>query len=108
MLDHSGEPIPGLYAVGETAGFGGGGIHGKGSLEGTFLGSCVLTGRLGGPRHRWSHGVSETPLGGDRRLRHGGSELVRRFSEAEADGLCAAAGSVLSRRCDGACTPGAG
>ncbi len=41
-----GEPIPGLYAVGETAGFGGGGIHGKGSLEGTFLGSCVLTGRL--------------------------------------------------------------
>src|SRR5262249_6615753 len=32
-----GEPIPGLYAVGEAAGFGGGGIHGKGSLEGTFL-----------------------------------------------------------------------
>jgi len=46
VLDTSGEPIPGLYAVGETAGFGGGGIHGKGSLEGTFLGSCVLTGRL--------------------------------------------------------------
>ncbi len=48
VLDTSGEPIPGLYAVGETAGFGGGGIHGKGSLEGTFLGSCVLTGRLCG------------------------------------------------------------
>ena len=48
VLDASGEPIPGLYAVGETAGFGGGGIHGKGSLEGTFLGSCVLTGRLCG------------------------------------------------------------
>jgi len=48
VLDTSGEPIPGLYAVGETAGFGGGGIHGKGSLEGTFLGSCVLTGRLAG------------------------------------------------------------
>jgi predicted oxidoreductase len=46
VLDTSGNPIPGLYAVGETAGFGGGGIHGKGSLEGTFLGSCVLTGRL--------------------------------------------------------------
>lgn len=46
VLDRSGEPIPGLYAIGETAGFGGGGIHGKGSLEGTFLGSCVLTGRL--------------------------------------------------------------
>ena len=46
VLHQNGEPIPGLYAVGETAGFGGGGIHGKGSLEGTFLGSCVLTGRL--------------------------------------------------------------
>jgi predicted oxidoreductase len=48
VLSTNGEPIPGLYAVGETAGFGGGGIHGKGSLEGTFLGSCVLTGRLCG------------------------------------------------------------
>ena len=48
VLNSSGDPIPGLYAVGETAGFGGGGIHGKGSLEGTFLGSCVLTGRLAG------------------------------------------------------------
>jgi len=48
VLDNSGKAIPGLYAVGETAGFGGGGIHGKGSLEGTFLGSCVLTGRLAG------------------------------------------------------------
>jgi predicted oxidoreductase len=43
-----GEPVPGLYAVGEAAGFGGGGIHGKGSLEGTFLGGCVLTGRVAG------------------------------------------------------------
>jgi uncharacterized protein len=43
-----GEPIPGLHAVGEAAGFGGGGIHGKGSLEGTFLGGCVLTGRAAG------------------------------------------------------------
>jgi predicted oxidoreductase len=48
VLDTSGEPIPGLFAVGETAGFGGGGIHGKGSLEGTFLGSCILTGRIAG------------------------------------------------------------
>lgn len=37
--------IPGLYAIGECAGFGGGGMHGKGALEGTFLGGCVLTGR---------------------------------------------------------------
>ena len=43
-----GEPIPGLYAVGEAAGFGGGGMHGKASLEGTFLGGCVLSGRLAG------------------------------------------------------------
>ena len=40
------EPIGGLYAVGEAAGFGGGGVHGKRSLEGTFLGGCVFTGRL--------------------------------------------------------------
>ena len=45
-----GQPTPGLYAVGEAAGFGGGGIHGKGSLEGTFLGSCILTGRVAGQR----------------------------------------------------------
>lgn len=38
--------IDGLYAIGEAAGFGGGGIHGKASLEGTFLGSCILTGRM--------------------------------------------------------------
>jgi uncharacterized protein len=43
-----GQPIPGLYAVGEAAGFGGGGSHGKGSLEGTFLGGCILTGRVAG------------------------------------------------------------
>jgi len=48
VLNSSGDPISGLYAVGETAGFGGGGIHGRGSLEGTFLGSCILTGRLAG------------------------------------------------------------
>jgi len=45
-----GQPVPGLYAIGEAAGFGGGGIHGKGSLEGTFLGGCVLSGRLAGQR----------------------------------------------------------
>jgi len=45
-----GQPIAGLYAVGEAAGFGGGGIHGKASLEGTFLGGCVLSGRLAGKK----------------------------------------------------------
>ena len=38
--------IPGLFAIGESAGFGGGGMHGLRSLEGTFLGGCVLNGRL--------------------------------------------------------------
>jgi uncharacterized protein len=46
VLRAEGDPIPGLYAVGEAAGFGGGGLHGKRSLEGTFLGACVLTGRV--------------------------------------------------------------
>lgn len=48
VLRADGAPVAGLYAVGEAAGFGGGGIHGEGSLEGTFLGSCVLTGRAAG------------------------------------------------------------
>jgi len=45
VLDELGEPIPGLYAVGEAAGFGGGGASGKRSLEGTFLSGCILTAR---------------------------------------------------------------
>jgi uncharacterized protein len=46
VLDAAGQPIPGLYAVGEAAGFGGGGMHGLRALEGTFLGGCILSGRL--------------------------------------------------------------
>jgi uncharacterized protein len=46
VLDKASDPIPGLYAVGEAAGFGGGGMHGKRSLEGTFLGGCVFSARL--------------------------------------------------------------
>lgn len=48
VINKEGEIISGLYAVGEAAGFGGGGIHGSRSLEGTFLGSCILTGRVAG------------------------------------------------------------
>ncbi|MDX1905924.1 MAG: FAD-binding dehydrogenase [Bacteroidia bacterium] len=44
-LNDAGEPIPGLYAIGESAGFGGGGIHGLRALEGTFLGNCIFTAR---------------------------------------------------------------
>jgi predicted oxidoreductase len=46
VLRPGGEPIEGLYAVGESAGFGGGGMHGKRSLEGTFLGGCVFSARI--------------------------------------------------------------
>jgi uncharacterized protein len=46
VLGGDGSAIDGLYAVGEAAGFGGGGMHGKRSLEGTFLGGCVFTGRI--------------------------------------------------------------
>ncbi|MET9531982.1 MULTISPECIES: FAD-binding dehydrogenase [unclassified Streptomyces] len=43
-----GRPVPGLYAAGEAAGFGGGGVHGYRSLEGTFLGGCIYSGRIAG------------------------------------------------------------
>ncbi|HEV3053652.1 MAG TPA: FAD-binding dehydrogenase [Solirubrobacteraceae bacterium] len=46
VLRPDGEPISGLYAAGEAAGFGGGGMHGERSLEGTFLGGCVFSARL--------------------------------------------------------------
>jgi predicted oxidoreductase len=48
VLDAAGEPIPGLYAAGEVAGFGGGGMHGYRALEGTFLGGCLFSGRTAG------------------------------------------------------------
>jgi len=41
-------PVPGLYAVGEATGFGGGGMHGRRGLEGTFLGGSIMTGRVAG------------------------------------------------------------
>ena len=49
-LDADGQPIGGLYAAGEVAGFGGGGVHGYNALEGTFLGGCLFSGRAAG-RH---------------------------------------------------------
>lgn len=48
VLDAAGQPIPGLFAVGEAAGFGGGGMHGLRALEGTFLGGCIFSGRAAG------------------------------------------------------------
>ncbi|MES1944702.1 FAD-binding dehydrogenase [Salinisphaera sp. PC39] len=48
VLKADGEPLPGLYAAGEASGFGGGGMHGYRSLEGTFLGGCLFSGRTAG------------------------------------------------------------
>jgi predicted oxidoreductase len=48
VLDAHGQAIPGLYAAGEASGFGGGGMHGYRSLEGTFLGGCLFSGRQAG------------------------------------------------------------
>jgi len=48
VLRADGEPLSGLYAAGEVAGFGGGGMHGYRSLEGTFLGGCLFSGRTAG------------------------------------------------------------
>lgn len=48
VLQADGQPLPGLYAAGEVAGFGGGGMHGYRSLEGTFLGGCIFSGRTAG------------------------------------------------------------
>jgi predicted oxidoreductase len=48
VFGQDGNIIPGLYAAGEAAGFGGGGMHGYRSLEGTFLGGCLFSGRCAG------------------------------------------------------------
>ncbi|MEV6038247.1 FAD-binding dehydrogenase [Nonomuraea sp. NPDC052116] len=47
-LGPTGEPVDGLFAAGEIAGFGGGGVHGYNALEGTFLGGCLFSGRQAG------------------------------------------------------------
>ncbi len=48
VLGVDGRAVPGLYAAGEAAGFGGGGMHGYRALEGSFLGGCLLSGRIAG------------------------------------------------------------
>jgi predicted oxidoreductase len=48
VLQADDQPVPGLYAAGEVAGFGGGGVHGYRALEGTFLGGCLFSGRVAG------------------------------------------------------------
>ncbi len=48
VLGKNGGELSGLFAAGEAAGFGGGGYHGYNSLEGTFLGGCIFSGRAAG------------------------------------------------------------
>ncbi|MGX1776137.1 FAD-binding dehydrogenase [Nocardia brasiliensis] len=48
VIRQDGSAFPGLYAAGEVAGFGGGGVHGYNALEGTFLGGCIFSGRAAG------------------------------------------------------------
>ncbi|WP_263166027.1 FAD-binding dehydrogenase [Streptomyces sp. SCSIO ZS0520] len=48
VIRPDGEVFEGLYAAGEVAGFGGGGVHGYNALEGTFLGGCIFSGRAAG------------------------------------------------------------
>jgi predicted oxidoreductase len=48
VIRPDGSPFPGLYAAGEAAGFGGGGVHGYNALEGTFVGGCIFSGRAAG------------------------------------------------------------
>src|SRR4051794_41151925 len=77
VLRPGGEPLRGLYAAGEVAGFGGGGMHGYNSLEGTFVGGCLFSGRTarralprrlgeapGGPA--WNRGPPGAALGAAR------------------------------------------
>jgi predicted oxidoreductase len=58
VMRPDGTPFPGLYAAGEVAGFGGGGVHGYNALEGTFLGGCIFSGRAAG--RALARGVSPT------------------------------------------------
>ena len=48
VLKADGTPLGNVYAAGEVAGFGGGGMHGYRALEGTFLGGCIFSGRTAG------------------------------------------------------------
>ncbi|MCG7633480.1 FAD-binding dehydrogenase [Gordonia McavH-238-E] len=48
VLRPDGSAFDGLFAAGEVAGFGGGGVHGYNALEGTFLGGCIFSGRAAG------------------------------------------------------------
>ncbi|WP_019201780.1 FAD-binding dehydrogenase [Tsukamurella sp. 1534] len=60
VLGPDGAPVPGLYAAGEVAGFGGGGVHGYNALEGTFLGGCIFSGMTAGRAAAAATGITTT------------------------------------------------
>ena len=62
VLKADGTPLDGLYAAGEVAGFGGGGVHGYRALEGTFLGGCIFSGRGAGPRCGGRHRLARATM----------------------------------------------
>jgi predicted oxidoreductase len=84
VISADGTPFGGLYAAGEIAGFGGGGMHGYNALEGTFLGGCIFSGRAAGralvrqlalvtravqrPEHQVEYGRAVTGIQGPRDL----------------------------------------
>ena len=63
VLGADGRVVPGLYAAGEAAGFGGGGMHGYRALEGSFLGGCLFSGRVRRPGGRRG-GLTAAPAAG--------------------------------------------
>lgn len=60
VLRDGGDPVPGLFAAGEASGFGGGGVHGYRSLEGTFLGGCLFSGMKAGRAATRADGAPES------------------------------------------------
>jgi predicted oxidoreductase len=60
VLRQDGSVFPNLYAAGEVSGFGGGGVHGYSSLEGTFLGGCIFSGRSAGIKIAEAVGVASS------------------------------------------------
>ena len=97
VLKADGQPLGNVFAAGEVAGFGGGGMHGYRALEGTFLGGCIFSGRVAGARRRRRCGE---PSGSDNDSRNSGSPLhgahaARRKPSAPARRLASAAAAFL-------------
>ena len=91
VLKADGTPLGNVYAAGEVAGFGGGGMHGYRALEGTFLGGCIFSGRTAGRA-----AAARDPLDCPRRRR----KLTKLKTTLRADGISAAASLIRSSVAD--------